>query len=143
MIRRPPRSTLFPYTTLFRSLAGFIAIRAVIVAGARQHYLGAVTHVYGLAQGYAPPGAAGQIAAGVVAPHGGRVPMTDGPVIGPNVPSVAVPAPCRGLPDPATLSCMQSAGFRQFVTYQPADRYWAFQGIETGIFVALAAVLIA
>src|SRR5256885_17133581 len=25
MIRRPPRSTLFPYTTLFRSLAGFQA----------------------------------------------------------------------------------------------------------------------
>src|SRR5947207_8878355 len=24
MIRRPPRSTLFPYTTLFRSLADFI-----------------------------------------------------------------------------------------------------------------------
>src|SRR3712207_8745508 len=24
MIRRPPRSTLFPYTTLFRSLAGFL-----------------------------------------------------------------------------------------------------------------------
>src|SRR3712207_7670300 len=26
MIRRPPRSTLFPYTTLFRSLAGLIAV---------------------------------------------------------------------------------------------------------------------
>src|SRR5689334_24658357 len=26
MIRRPPRSTLFPYTTLFRSLAGFEAL---------------------------------------------------------------------------------------------------------------------
>src|SRR2546430_16654900 len=25
MIRRPPRSTLFPYTTLFRSLDGFFA----------------------------------------------------------------------------------------------------------------------
>src|SRR2546430_8922967 len=25
MIRRPPRSTLFPYTTLFRSLRGFLA----------------------------------------------------------------------------------------------------------------------
>src|SRR5260370_31243611 len=24
MIRRPPRSTLFPYTTLFRSIAGFL-----------------------------------------------------------------------------------------------------------------------
>src|SRR3989442_9717521 len=28
MIRRPPRSTLFPYTTLFRSLASAIAARA-------------------------------------------------------------------------------------------------------------------
>src|SRR5690348_17429020 len=29
MIRRPPRSTLFPYTTLFRSrLAGAVAVRA-------------------------------------------------------------------------------------------------------------------
>src|SRR3712207_7727459 len=27
MIRRPPRSTLFPYTTLFRSLLGFFAVR--------------------------------------------------------------------------------------------------------------------
>src|SRR5256885_16900552 len=26
MIRRPPRSTLFPYTTLFRSLLGFVAM---------------------------------------------------------------------------------------------------------------------
>src|SRR5256885_2455857 len=25
MIRRPPRSTLFPYTTLFRSIAGWLA----------------------------------------------------------------------------------------------------------------------
>src|SRR2546429_7849484 len=29
MIRRPPRSTLFPYTTLFRSIAGLIARRVV------------------------------------------------------------------------------------------------------------------
>src|SRR3712207_7832518 len=27
MIRRPPRSTLFPYTTLFRSLAGVVPLR--------------------------------------------------------------------------------------------------------------------
>src|SRR2546430_4228792 len=26
MIRRPPRSTLFPYTTLFRSLGGFLDV---------------------------------------------------------------------------------------------------------------------
>src|SRR2546426_4054010 len=28
MIRRPPRSTLFPYTTLFRSVAGLLRHRA-------------------------------------------------------------------------------------------------------------------
>src|SRR3712207_1662389 len=27
MIRRPPRSTLFPYTTLFRSLLGLVVVR--------------------------------------------------------------------------------------------------------------------
>src|SRR3989442_6586580 len=30
MIRRPPRSTLFPYTTLFRSLEGGIRMRLAI-----------------------------------------------------------------------------------------------------------------
>src|SRR2546422_4878525 len=35
MIRRPPRSTLFPYTTLFRSgLAGSAAILVLLVAAA-------------------------------------------------------------------------------------------------------------
>src|SRR5688572_32540177 len=39
MIRRPPRSTLFPYTTLFRSLRGGrrgeLPVRPVRAAGAR------------------------------------------------------------------------------------------------------------
>src|SRR2546430_15588171 len=33
MIRRPPRSTLFPYTTLFRSLEGFQPAHAQLLAG--------------------------------------------------------------------------------------------------------------
>src|SRR5438876_12333769 len=39
MIRRPPRSTLFPYTTLFRSLticAERMAVGAAVAAGARK-----------------------------------------------------------------------------------------------------------
>src|SRR2546429_9926618 len=32
MIRRPPRSTLFPYTTLFRSVASSIGTRGAVVA---------------------------------------------------------------------------------------------------------------
>src|SRR5256885_7311159 len=35
MIRRPPRSTLFPYTTLFRSLPGVGQLRRQVAA--RQH----------------------------------------------------------------------------------------------------------
>src|SRR5258708_21018871 len=31
MIRRPPRSTLFPYTTLFRSIAGFATMVEVVI----------------------------------------------------------------------------------------------------------------
>src|SRR5258708_13962070 len=33
MIRRPPRSTLFPYTTLFRSIATFVPFTTLIGAG--------------------------------------------------------------------------------------------------------------
>src|SRR2546422_3118929 len=36
MIRRPPRSTLFPYTTLFRSAAGAREVRATRRAAARR-----------------------------------------------------------------------------------------------------------
>jgi hypothetical protein len=129
------------------TLAGYIAVRALIDQWVRPHYLSAVTHVYALTQNWAPTGAAWQLAAGVVTPGGRMLTMQDGSDIAPNVMSNWVPAGCqsavgRGNPG-AVLSCMQSAGFRQFVTFQPADRYWAFQGIETGIFVALAAVLIA
>src|SRR5258708_18027972 len=36
MIRRPPRSTLFPYTTLFRSKLPVIAVRLFNTVGPRQ-----------------------------------------------------------------------------------------------------------
>src|SRR2546430_15709531 len=39
MIRRPPRSTLFPYTTLFRSLADFRVLeQRVLVAQLVRHH---------------------------------------------------------------------------------------------------------
>src|SRR2546429_5313013 len=37
MIRRPPRSTLFPYTTLFRSLAQAVQDADVLVMGVPSH----------------------------------------------------------------------------------------------------------
>ena len=49
MIRRPPRSTLFPYTTLFRSLFDAAVLPAVLlVEGRSKHKLGtpAFTSIY-------------------------------------------------------------------------------------------------
>jgi len=37
---------------------------------------------------------------------------------------------------------LASLGWRRLVTFQPADRFWTFQGIETGIFLALALLAI-
>src|SRR4051794_41687882 len=48
MIRRPPRSTLFPYTTLFRSLDAS-AVRDLVVVGAGPAGLAAA--VYGASEG--------------------------------------------------------------------------------------------
>ena len=41
----------------------------------------------------------------------------------------------------ATRSCL--SGYHVTTVYQPADRYWLFQWLETGIFVAAALLLIA
>src|SRR3712207_8612619 len=61
MIRRPPRSTLFPYTTLFRSMvvAGYGTTPGV---GVREAYLIAAERAadpahHSIIQGTAPPGA--------------------------------------------------------------------------------------
>src|SRR3712207_7820853 len=46
MIRRPPRSTLFPYTTLFRSLVCFSHLRWDFVWQRPQHLLSRVAKHY-------------------------------------------------------------------------------------------------
>jgi hypothetical protein len=51
----------------------------------------------------------------------------------------------RGPANPATFQdCVAhlSNQFHLAVTYQPADRYWAFQWFETAIFLGLAAILV-
>ena len=41
------------------------------------------------------------------------------------------------------FQCIHNHGWLAFTTYQPADRFWPFQGIEAGILVALAVGLLA
>jgi hypothetical protein len=41
------------------------------------------------------------------------------------------------------FQCIHNHGWLAFMTYQPADRFWLFQGIEAAILVALAVGLLA
>src|SRR3989475_11777507 len=56
MIRRPPRSTLFPYTTLFRSVNGMVTVSAVIFLIYPGFNLGSVAILNQVENGY--PGVA-------------------------------------------------------------------------------------
>jgi hypothetical protein len=129
------------------TLAGFIAVRALITLLLRPHYMSAVTVFYKVTSGFTPAGSYWQLAQGVVGPHGQQLAQPNNINYIDGVPASSLPGACtqvsRGAFTPPP-SCTQALShFRAFLTYQPADRYWTFQGIETGIFLVLAAALIA
>jgi hypothetical protein len=54
---------------------------------------------------------------------------------------VACQAAVQGLKPASPSQCLETQGFREAITYEPASRYWPLQWIETGIFMALALAL--
>ena len=131
------------------ALGGFIGLRLVISDFVRQHYMAVVTTYYRVTDSFTPRGQAWVLAQGAISKTGRVVPTGWGDLY------PALPASCQkvffdtqrpgaksGDLNPV-FSCMQAHGWRGFVIYQPASRYWPFQGIETGIYVLLAAALIA
>jgi hypothetical protein len=128
------------------TLAGFITVRALVTLLLRPHYMSAITVTRSVLNGYTPAGSYWQLGQGVLGPHGQPVASPNGAAIY-NIPLGDLPASCASASRGVTVlapACREAlAGFRAFVTYQPADRYWAFQGIETGIFILLAAILLA
>jgi hypothetical protein len=129
------------------TLAGFIAVRMVVALLLRPHYLSPVTVFSKVTSGFTPPGSYWSLANGVVGPNGQPVMQPDNVPYIDGVPGSLLPASCnppgRGAFTPPPSCTGALSHFRAFLTYQPADRYWTFQGIETGIFVLLAAVLLA
>jgi hypothetical protein len=58
--------------------------------------------------------------------------------------NTACPGPGPGNSTPgAPLSCLPQHGYSQWWSYQPASRYWPFQGIESGGLLLLAILLAA
>ena len=130
----------------------FTFLRLVIGQDLRSHYLTAVTTPFSFL--HAPPSPKGSywlVSGGVVGPAGqvANSHAHGGPGVsfgGVPVPIDNMPSACRVLVFQSPLkfgSCLAAHGYRGFISYQPASRYWTFQGIETGIFVLLAAALIA
>jgi hypothetical protein len=129
------------------TLGGYFAVRLMIMGWVRQHYMTPVTLTSGIETNIMPSGAVWQISQGIAGPHGPVQPDGSG-IIGAGFPVNQIPRACghnigNGQASQSVFSCIDRLGFHQFVTYQPASRYWQFQGIEAGIFVALAAALIA
>jgi len=125
------------------TLAGFAGLRVLIAQWLRLHYMTPVTVYYKLTAPFTPVGSYLAVSQGIVGANG--KPLTAGPnSYGYN--GAPIPAGCMrftGGPNPgAVVPCLSAHGYRGYVTYQPASRFWAFQGIETGIFAVLAAVLL-
>jgi hypothetical protein len=126
----------------------FAALRIVIEDYVRPHYMTALTITYNITHPATPAGSYWQLANGVIGP-GGQVYPHAGLALDGLLPLAAIPPAClatRALTVRVlhnVFSCITAHGYRGFITYQPASRYWAFQGIETGIFVLLATALIA
>jgi hypothetical protein len=129
------------------TLAVFVTVRVVITEFVRQHYIGAITATHNVVAGYTVQGSSWQLAQSTIGPYGQAVSTNTSAPLVDGVPLNVLPASCRagmaGHHVAAAFSCLRAANFRDVVTYQPGSRYWAFQGIETGIFLVLAAALIA
>jgi len=107
----------------------------------RPHLLAARTVMdsIGTAFGNTPAGPGGwALSSKLVTPTGRAFPFT-------KINPAEIPPSCRAVyySDNGLSSCLSHHGYRVLVSYQPASRYWPFQGTEFGIYVALAAVLVA
>jgi hypothetical protein len=116
----------------------FTGLRFFIAEYARPHYLAPVSRSLPPFSDNAGPAGALILSNATLGPDGHN--YTTG------LSFQAVPAACRGNGHqaPAILnSCLAAHGFHTQILYQPANRFWTFQGIEAGIFIVLAAALVA
>ncbi len=129
----------------------FTLLRLVVGQDLRWHYLPAVTKTFSFLQlpMYCPAAhwlfrptssrpASSRAATAGVAPaspfDGVPIPLSEHAV------SVPDASPSRVRREFA--SCVAGHGYRALISYQPASRYSAFQGIETAIYLVLAAILV-
>lgn len=118
------------------TLAGFLAVRLPIEFFLRPHYQPPLTLTADpLVNTQAVSDQAWVIDSGFMDAHGGHVDFS-------HILNTCAP-PGNNIAKSDIFQCAHTHGWLQYVTFQPADRFWAFQGIETAIFLVLAAALLA
>jgi hypothetical protein len=119
------------------TLVGFAALRILLTVLARPHYLSARTLKIPLT---GDPSESAATLGGWVLARGVR--DAAGRLVAPNA-EIMCPRNAKG-PDGGACGANLGIGpdAYNWQLFQPASRYWLFQSIETGIFVALAALLL-
>ena len=119
------------------TLGGFVLVRAAVGIYLRPHYMTPLTKTGPLQASGSNPAGSWLISQGLVSPHGQAL----GHGLNPN----DLPAACQigaSVEKGSIVNCLTSHGFLNAITFQPANRFWAFQGIESAIFVVLSTALI-
>jgi hypothetical protein len=128
------------------TLGTYLAVRMPIEFHFRSHYLAPVT-LWGAPPSYSLPPGDLQLAFGTVAPHSHHI-LTAQQYE--QVQYLAKSAAAQTHPAASSYDAQLAQfnhylsihGYTQSFTYQPASRFWAFQGIETAICLVLAALAI-
>jgi hypothetical protein len=119
------------------TLGVFVALRVAIGVYLRPHYIAPLVTSGTLRLNGGTPRGAWLISQELV--------RANGSVIQHGLTPGDLPAACRvgaSLDKGSIVRCLASHGFRNAFTYQPAERFWPFQGIESGIFLVLAVGLV-
>jgi hypothetical protein len=124
---------------LATALVAFVAVRATVAGWLRPHYRTPITVIEAI-----PPGS-GEVSTTTTNLQDGILDQGISDSAGHRLTDLAASivehkAIEAGI-DPTTY--LHDHGYHRWVTYQPADRFWTFQLIETGFIVGLAAILLA
>jgi hypothetical protein len=126
------------------TLGVFVAVRAVVELVLRPRYLPAKTLSYPFLSDSPRVGLSDWVISSRVFDPTGRFVSTDGGMaFDPSDLAHACPGMSSPLPGKDEVGkCLTRLGVRIVDTYQPGSRFWLFQGIESAIFLLLAAGLI-
>ncbi len=121
------------------TLVGFLGVRIALTALARPRYLPQLNRTFPVQANRMPNRALGDwITAIGVRDANGRLVMADSEILCGGAP----PSSAADGPHVCGSELGLGPGAYNWQLYQPASRFWLFQSIEAGIFVALAALLL-